>query len=299
MPTKALDNLWTEKYRPTDLDRLALKKTDRRFLEECIETGEIPHLLLVGPAGTGKTTTAEILIEELDAASIELNASNDRGIDVVRDEVATFARGRMGREWNIVFLDEAGALTPDAQHALRRIIEEDADVTRFILTTNYEDKLIDPIKSRCTVLRLEGVDLRERVRVLKRILDEEGAAASTEQIVNFARPYQDLRRLIRDAQKSVLTHGELRAPDGGAVSGEEIYELVKAEEWDRLVKISSQEGFDHRKALEDLYWAIEDDFDHAANWRMEVFKSLSTRDAADPAVQFTGTCATLMAVASE
>ena len=139
---------WVEKYRPKKFEEmvslppaLAAMKFD----------DSIPNLMLLGRAGTGKTTVAKIIIEMLGATSLNLNAADERGIDVIRDKVKFFTM-QGATSLKIVFLDEADNITADAQQALRAMMEETAKTTRFILTGNYEKGFIEPIKSRCTLV---------------------------------------------------------------------------------------------------------------------------------------------------
>lgn len=288
--------LWTEAYRPTSLEETALTEGNRRLLQSYIDEGEIDHLLLVGPAGCGKTTVAKILTDQLDCKVLQLNASSERGIDTIRDKVTNFVRGRMGGKWNIVFLDEADALTRDAQTSLRNTMEEHSGRGRFIMTANYPHKILDPIKSRCQVIGMSQTPLKERYQILLNVLNSEGVPVPDEAVAaSYAQRYKDLRRMLRAAQKSYLSHGELRPASDAVVSGEEIFEACKSKNWTYVREISQNAAFDHRAALTDLFWAIEDDFPRAASWRAEVAEAVhESQFTPDPVVHFLGTCASLM-----
>ena len=151
--------IWIEKYRPTTLDEIHGHEEIISRIQGFVEDEEIPNMMFAGPAGVGKTTTATCIAHEmygnqLDGNYLELNASDQRGIDVIRDRIKDFSRSHMSKEGiKIIFLDEADSLTDDAQAALRRTMEQFSDRTRFILSCNYSSKVIDPIQSRCAVFR--------------------------------------------------------------------------------------------------------------------------------------------------
>ena len=172
--------IWIEKYRPQTLDDVVGHEPITERLKQYISQQDLPHLLFAGPAGTGKTTSAIAVAKEIYGDDwrenfLELNASDQRGIDVVRDRIKSFARASFGGyDHRIIFLDEADALTSDAQSALRRTMEQFSDNTRFILSCNYSSQIIDPIQSRCAVFRFSplGDDaVAEQIRI---IAEEEG-----------------------------------------------------------------------------------------------------------------------------
>ena len=151
--------IWIEKYRPETLTEVVGHEDIVGRLESYVAQNDLPHLLFSGPAGVGKTTSAMAIAREVYGDDwrenfLELNASDERGIDVVRDRIKNFARTSFGGyDYRIIFLDEADALTSDAQSALRRTMEQFANNTRFVLSCNYSSQIIDPIQSRCAVFR--------------------------------------------------------------------------------------------------------------------------------------------------
>src|ERR687889_1432111 len=181
---KNVSNLmWVEKYRPAELDQVIDQKEIIRGLENLIKNPEeIPHLLFAGPAGVGKTTTAlcvakGLLGEEWQRDTLELNASDERGIKMVRERVKEFAavmklttsNKEDNRPFRIIILDEADEMTSEAQTALRRIIEDSSRTTRFIIICNYLSQIIEPIQSRCAIFhftRLEENDVLEYLRMI-------------------------------------------------------------------------------------------------------------------------------------
>jgi replication factor C small subunit len=172
--------IWTEKYRPTKFNELAGQEAILKRVEGLTNSLNIPHLLFAGPAGTGKSTLALIIVKELFGQNwrdnyLELNASDERGIQVVRDKVKGFARTKSfgNVPFKVIFLDEADALTPEAQQALRRTMENYASTCRFIMSCNYSSKIIDPIQSRCSVFRFKLLEKKDVEKVIKRITQAE------------------------------------------------------------------------------------------------------------------------------
>ena len=173
--------MWTEKYRPKTFDEIRGQRDIVERVKKLVKSGNMPHLLFAGPAGVGKTTLALVIAHELYGSSwrenfLELNASDERGIDVIRDKVKNFARTKAIGDvpFKIIYLDEADALTRDAQQALRRIMENYTATCRFILACNYSSKIIEPIQSRCTVFRFKPLPKEELIKLLEEIAKKEG-----------------------------------------------------------------------------------------------------------------------------
>jgi replication factor C small subunit len=171
---------WTEKYRPRNLDQVAGQEENVKSLKSFVKAGNMPNLLFAGPPGVGKTTCAlalahELFGDNLSGNFIELNASDERGIDVVRGRIKDFARSiALGKvPFKLIFLDEGDALTSDAQHALRRTMESTSSVTRFIISCNYSSKVIEPIQSRCAVFRFLPLQEEGVKKMLTHIAEEE------------------------------------------------------------------------------------------------------------------------------
>lgn len=174
-------DIWTEKYRPATLDEVVGQNEITKRLKAYVRNKSLPHMLFAGPAGTGKTTCAIALSHEIfgdfwQQNFIELNASDERGIQVVRTKIKEFARSAPlgGSEFKIIFLDEADALTADAQAALRRTMEKYTGICRFILSCNYSSKIIEPIQSRCAVFRFSNLHPEDITQRLMHIAEEEG-----------------------------------------------------------------------------------------------------------------------------
>ena len=182
-----ISTIWTEKYRPQTFADVVGQENVVRQLKAFVEQKNMPHVLFAGPAGTGKSTLALVLAKELFKESyadnfLELNASDERGIDVVRNKVKDFARTRSIGDvpFKIIFLDECDALTREAQQALRRTMENYTSSTRFILSCNYVSKIIDPIQSRCTVYKFRPLQEADLEKVIDHIIKAETLKISKE-----------------------------------------------------------------------------------------------------------------------
>lgn len=173
-------SIWTEKYRPEKFSDIVGQEDIIKRVEALTNSLNIPHLLFAGPAGTGKSTLALVVVKELFRDSwrenyLELNASDERGINVVREKVKSFARTKsIGNvPFKVIFLDEADALTPEAQQALRRTMENYSATCRFILSCNYSSKIIDPIQSRCALFRFKLLEKRHIEKIIQKIAEGE------------------------------------------------------------------------------------------------------------------------------
>lgn len=175
-----VSEIWTEKYRPTIFSELVGQEDIVKRVSALTNSLNIPHLLFAGPAGTGKSTLALIIVKELFKQTwkdnyLELNASDERGINVVREKVKNFARTKSLGDvpFKVIFLDEADALTPEAQQALRRTMENYSATCRFVLSCNYSSKIIDPIQSRCAIFRFRLLEKKDIEKLLTRIAEKE------------------------------------------------------------------------------------------------------------------------------
>ncbi len=203
-----MNEIWTEKYRPKKLNEVVGQKHVVERLRAYVETNNMPHLLFTGPAGVGKTTCSLAIAKEMFGDDwrgnfIELNASGERGIDVVRGKIKEFARNAPlgGAEFKIIFMDEADALTSDAQAALRRTMEKYSKICRFILSCNYSSKIIDPIQSRCAVFRFKPLTSEDLRGYLQRIINMEQVDIDEEAVAGLVHVARgDMRRAVNSLQ---------------------------------------------------------------------------------------------------
>jgi replication factor C small subunit len=203
-----MEDLWVEKYRPKILDDVVGHDEIIERLNAYVKTKNVPHLLFAGPAGTGKTTCSLALAKELYQDTwkqnfIELNASDERGIGIIRGKIKNFARtAPIGKsQFKIIFLDEADSLTSDAQSALRRTIEKHTRICRFILSVNFSSRVIEPIQSRCTIFRFSPIKEADIKEYMKKIAEKEKLEISEdglETLVFISRG--DLRKAINVLQ---------------------------------------------------------------------------------------------------
>lgn len=203
-----MDDIWIEKYRPKKLSDIAGQKPIVERLHAYVKTQHVPHMIFAGPAGTGKTTSALALSKELYGDTWknnfhELNASDERGIGIIRGKIKDFARtAPIGSyPFKIIFLDEADSLTIDAQAALRRTIERYTHICRFVLSVNYSSKIIEPIQSRCSVFRFSPLTPDDVKRYMRKIAKNENleiTADGLETIIFVAQG--DLRKAINVLQ---------------------------------------------------------------------------------------------------
>ena len=172
--------IWTEKYRPQTFEELVGQDDIIKKVRGLTKSLNIPHLIFAGPAGTGKSTLALIVVKDLFGSNwkqnyLELNASDERGIDIIRNKVKDFARTKaLGNvPFKVIFLDEGDALTKEAQQALRRTMENFTSTCRFIISCNYSSKIIDPIQSRCAIFRFKLLEKKDIERIIYRIAERE------------------------------------------------------------------------------------------------------------------------------
>jgi len=195
------NSIWVERYRPDTLEGYICNENFHSKLQQYIDTQDIPHLLFYGTAGTGKTTAAKILVKNIECDYMFINASDERGVDTIRDKVKGFAVTTGFKPLKIIVLDEMDAITQDGQRALRNLMETYSDTTRFILTANYIERIIDPLISRTQVYKLTPPSKKEVAVRLSGILKTENVEYDTSTIAQVVNAYYpDIRRIINTAQ---------------------------------------------------------------------------------------------------
>jgi|TARA_R110002167_G_scaffold1828_2_gene9140 DNA polymerase III delta prime subunit len=226
MIKKEKHSLWVERYRPDSMDGYVGNQHIIEKVKIYIESNDVPHLLLYGQAGTGKTTLAKIITNQIDCDLMYINASDENSVDAVRDKIRGFASSMGFKEWKIVILDEADYLTPNAQAALRNLMETFSRTTRFILTCNYVEKVIDPIQSRCQTFGITPPSKKEVAMRLKQILDmEEVKYEMSDLAILVNSGYPDIRRVLNAAQRQVVGN-ELKIDKTSAIQANYMDEVL-------------------------------------------------------------------------
>jgi replication factor C small subunit len=230
------NSLWVEKYRPDTLEGYVGNEHILEKVKIYIENEDVPHLLLYGVAGTGKTTLAKIITNQIDCDVMYINASDENSVDAVRDKIRGFASSMGFRKWKVVILDEADYLTPNAQAALRNLMETFSKSTRFILTCNYVEKVIDPIQSRCQTFAITPPSKKEVAKRLFDILNEEGVEFQNEDLAILVNSgYPDIRRVLNAAQRQVVK-GQLKIDSTSTIQANYADDIVEVLCWDNDIK---------------------------------------------------------------
>jgi replication factor C small subunit len=198
------NTLWVEAYRSQNLDTYVGNEGIKAFISKCINNNDIPHLLLFGKPGTGKTTLAKLITKNIKCDVMYINASDERGIDTIRDKIVDFASVNSFNPIKVIILDESDYITSQAQAALRNVMETYSAKTRFILTANYAERIIDPLKSRCQTFHIEPPAKGDVAKHLAWILDQEEVKYELPSLASLVKTYYpDIRKIINAAQQSV------------------------------------------------------------------------------------------------
>ena len=227
MISKKINTLWVEKYRPQTLDTYIGNDHLKSKVEVYLESGDLPHLLLYGKAGTGKTTLAKLLVNNIECDYLYINASDENNVDTVRTKVKNFASTIGFKDMKIIILDECDYITPNAQAALRNLMETFSKHCRFILTCNYVERIIDPIQSRCQSFQIVPPSKSEVAKHLHSILVNENVIDNMEDIkVLVDSGYPDIRRIINSAQRNVVK-GKLKLDTSSIIQNDYKLKLLK------------------------------------------------------------------------
>ena len=227
------NSLWVEKYRPQSLDTYIGNEHLKSKVKLYLESGDLPHLLLYGRAGTGKTTLAKLLVNNIDCDYLYINASDENSVEVVREKVKNFASTLGFAEMKVIILDECDYITPNAQAALRNLMETFSKHCRFILTCNYVERIIDPIQSRCQSFQIIPPDRKQVAVHLSNILTQEGVDTNVDDIVTIVNGgFPDLRRVINAAQRQVVDN-KLVIDEGMSIQNDykvQVLEILKTQD---------------------------------------------------------------------
>ena len=252
----ANSSIWTEKYRPQDFSEVKGQENIVNKLQAFVKEKNMPHLLFAGPAGIGKTTLSLVMARQFFGDSwssnfLELNASDERGIDVVRNKVKDFARTKALGDvpFKIIYLDECDALTKEAQQALRRTMENYTSTCRFILSCNYSSKIIDPIQSRCAVFKFKPLKKDELLEIVDFVIQKEGLS------------------LDDDAKNAVFqaSHGDVRRAENILQSAATFNKTITSEDVFSIASLAKP------KELEDVFaFCLKKDFINARKKLLDI-----------------------------
>ena len=261
------NTLFVEHYRPIKLDNYVGNENIKKVIKQYLDQDDIQNLCFYGPAGTGKTTLAKLIVRNLDCDYLYINASDERGIDTIRDKVTSFASTASFKSLKVVILDEADFLTINAQASLRNVIETFSRSTRFILTCNYIERIIDPLQSRCQTLKIVPPSKVEVAKHLAWILGEENISFIVDDIKNIVNQfYPDLRKMLNTIQLSIIDN-KLSVDKSVLVSNNYMNLLLKElkskkPNWRELRKIIINSGVND---FEELYRFLFDNVSEYAS----------------------------------
>jgi len=259
-------SLWVEKYRPTDLSTYIGNQHLKDKVKVYLESEDVPHLLLYGKAGTGKTTLAKIITSNIDCDYMYINASDENKVDDVRNKIKTFASSVGFKSLKVIILDECDYLTPNAQAALRNLMETFSKHCRFILTCNYVERIIDPIQSRCQSYKVVPPSKKEVAQQMVNILTQENCTFELDDIALIVNAgYPDIRRVINSAQRQIVD-GKLKIDTSSVIQNN--YKLQLLEMLTSGVKLNDIRQLIADNSISDyseLYRLLYDEVDNYGN----------------------------------
>ena len=291
------NNSWVEKYRPAKLSDITSQEEVISSLKKSLKTKNLPHLIFFGPSGCGKTSTIIALSRELfgeenmEDRVIELNASDERGINVIREKIKTYAKLAVNNNkdippWKIIILDEADSMTSDSQFALRRIMEEYSKVTRFCIICNYHNKIIDPIISRCSLFRFRPIPHKQIIDKLNEIVKDEKMKCSKKNLIKIVKLCRgDLRKAVNFLQRCHNSFGnkinnELLDEISGIIKEKELLNyLCKLKEMDTesidiIVKEFYNKGYSLVNQILPIHELIIKDKDFTSKQKSSILEKL-------------------------
>mgnify|MGYP001564653041 FL=1 len=232
-PEKVNNSLWCEKYRPTKLTEYVGNKHLKDKVKDYLESGEIPHLLFFGKAGTGKTTLAKLIVNSIDCDHIIINASDENNVDTVRNKVKGFASTVGFKDMKIIILDEFDYMTPNAQAILRNLMETFSRHCRFILTCNYVEKVISPIRSRTQEFQIVPPTKKDVAIQISQILGKESVEFQPKDLVPIIdSSYPDIRKIINTCQLN-SSKGKLKLDTTSVIDSDlksKVVEILKGKD---------------------------------------------------------------------
>tara|TARA_A200000159_G_scaffold99136_1_gene91886 strand:+ start:3290 stop:4237 length:948 start_codon:yes stop_codon:yes gene_type:complete len=227
------NSLWVEKYRPRKLTEYVGNEHLKQKVSDYLQSGDVPHLLFFGKAGTGKTTLAKLIVNSISCDYIVINASDENNVDTVRNKVKGFASTIGFKDMKVIILDEFDYMTPNAQAILRNLMETFSKHCRFILTCNYVEKVIDPIQSRCQTFQIVPPTKKDVAVQISQILGKEGIGFQPADLVPIIdSSYPDIRKIINTCQLN-STKGQLKLDTTSVIDSDiksKVVEILKGKD---------------------------------------------------------------------
>jgi DNA polymerase III delta prime subunit len=266
---KVDNSLWVEKYRPIKLVDYVGNEHLKSKVEGYLETGDVPHLLLYGKAGTGKTTLAKLIVRSLDCDYMIINASDENNVETVRTKVKNFASSMGFKKYKIIILDEFDYMSQNAQAILRNLMETFSQHCRFILTCNYIEKVIDPIQSRCQTFQIIPPTKKDVAVQISKILGSEGIKFEPKDLVPIIdSAYPDIRKVINTCQLNSIK-GELKVDTQNLLENDykmKVVDILKSNDDKRNKYMKARQAIIDSKVTDftDLYTLLYDKVDEYA-----------------------------------